>query len=52
MSSRCHVHPRLTSRQNVRTSERWEVMTGTSDSSNSSKASRASQAFVCQTDKS
>lgn len=42
------AHPRLTSRQNVKTSERWEVMMGTSDSSSSSRASMASQAFACQ----
>lgn len=48
ISSRGYAHPRLTSRQNVRTSERWEVMMGTSDSSNSSRASTASQAFACQ----
>lgn len=51
-SSEDSADPRLTSRQNVRTSERCEVMMGTSDSSNSSKASMASQAFAYQTEKS
>lgn len=45
--SRGGTHPRLTSRQNVRTSERWGVMMGNSVSSISSRASRASQAFTC-----
>lgn len=47
-----HARPRLTSRQNMSTSERWEVMMGTSDSSSSSRASTASQAFACHTEKS
>lgn len=50
-SSRGCAYPRLTSRQKVRTSERWEVTMGISDSSNSSRASRASQVFACQTDR-
>lgn len=50
--SRDSTNPGLTSRQNVRTSERWEVMMGTSDSSSSSRASKASQAFACQREKS
>lgn len=51
-SSKDSANPRLTSRQNVRTSARCELMMGTSDSSNSSRASMASQAFACQTEKS
>ena len=49
-SSKDSAEPRLTSRQKVRTSERCEVMMGTSDSSSSSRASMASQAFACQTE--